>query len=264
MRAGLEAAMGRVMTSRRASDEFAADPNRFAATFTLTRAETASLIAMHDDLLDLMPGFVVKRRKSLVKVCRRTLSLLPPDERMRLLDEFCDDNPPQDQTRADWLAFANHLLSYLSTTRHERPDVVVDVATFDRARIQSMLHSRPLGVTPSATALDAFDVDRPLRFVAAARIDAYGRDLRAATRFDLETLLREPADPCTLVSFHDGTAESHRLMRLLPAVVAAVQTIHDTPGTTAAMAVAESVQPHRALNTLSRLVAAGAVQWQIC
>jgi hypothetical protein len=260
MRAALEAAMGLVISNARACEDFLSDPAGFATRFTLDHVEVESLVAMQDDLADLMPAFVVKRRQSLSTAFARTMRVLGDQCAGQALTTYVDDHPPPDRVRSDWVAFGDYLVEELDRRAADRRGrFVADVARFDRARAVAQQVTGPLGSTRVVVDLARPPKDRPLRFAEHASLDTYGWDLRTVGRFDPEAHGREPFDACTLMSFHAGSFAGPRLLRIPDAVVPALLAVRGEPGLRCGAAAATSKRARRALNTLTRLLEQGAL-----
>jgi hypothetical protein len=264
MRAALEAAMGSVITNPAACDEFVRDPAGFAAQYDLDPAEVASLLAMQDDLTDLMPGFVQKRRNTLRGSSVRTLQVLGPAG-WELLTGYLSHEAPHAMFREERLAFADFLVEHCVATAADREHgrFIADVARYERAIICSQHHSRPLG--SSASPPEPYgdpatvDPDRPLHLANGSSLESFGWDLRPIRSFTPQSPETAPADRCVLLFFHTGGRKGERISRIRPDCAPAIAMIADQPGTSTRAASAICMRPELAINTLRRLVSDGGI-----
>ena len=263
VRTELEAAMGAVITSTAACDEFIDDPDGFAARYDLDATEAVSLVEMQKDLAELMPSFVQKRRRSLRNSSRRTLNVLGRggDD---LLNEYTDREPTAHRLRDDWLRFAEFVVerteAVAATTAHG--SFVAEVARFERAMVFSLQHGRSLKTVPPAQRTPAdlgFEPDRPMQLASPAALEAFTWDLRAIRKFDPRTAESVHPDPCVLLFFHTGSSRGSKVLRVHPDCVPALDAIREAPGISARAASADCVRPRHALNTLAQLHSQGGV-----
>src|SRR5215471_13049872 len=149
VRSDLETAIGVVLTSRSARDMILEAPDSFAAHFDLVPAEAAALKVMATDLTTLMPGFVVKRERSLRRSFPVTLALLGA-EATPLVEDYSDAFAPVDSSLEEWLRFGDFLVEETRELASELPygDVIADVARFERLRLRSVIAEGPLWPEP--------------------------------------------------------------------------------------------------------------------
>ena len=255
--------MGRVITSPKARAEFAEDPSGFAAALGLDVDDANSLVAMSKDLTNLAPSFVLKRRRMLRGNARRTMDLLG-ERGNRLLTAYLVANPPRDRLQDEMCDFMDYVVERTAAIAGRNPDgpLIADMARYEALMVRARQTPRPLGERlPDSSNLQGFDILAGLRMAPGAGLGHFGWDLRAVRRFDPASITATPPDPCDLVIFQLPGSGQSRSIRLLPQAAIAVARIRDVPGTSAADASAELDRPARVIDTLARLRAQGALEW---
>jgi hypothetical protein len=222
-----------VITSRSASADCLADPRSFAARYDLEPEEIDSFVSMSQDLVALTPSFVTKRLRTLRGPFHRTLGLLDRRSR-RLVSSYMEAHPPPDLVQTDQRQFGEFLVKRASNLniRIEHGPVVADLARYEQLLNLVFWLAQPLrGAAGTAT---TFDQSTPLGLTDGARLAHFGWDLRQLRIFEPGSAASLPADPCDLVVFQGPPPVVTRSLRVHAPVMAALETIRQQPGTTAA------------------------------
>lgn len=264
MRVDLEAAMGHVITSHVARDDFLEDPLAFAAEYDLDATETSSLLAMRDDLAELTPQFVAKRQRMLTGSYPRTLGLLDAETAANLVEDYLEESAPIDPAQDDQRRFGEFLCEETATlaASTEAGDVVADMARFELLYQGVFWAATSPALSAPAAAAGSFDPDRPLRLQGTAAIGHFGWDFRLMKEFRPEIRKRLRPDPCHLLLFHTGQPRGHRVIRLQADQVAALQVVRDHPrGVSAVEACLGQPSTVSPSALLGRIFAQGALVW---
>lgn len=138
--------MGVLLTSARAARAAHADPAAYTASLDLDESDRAALIAMSGDLVGLSPGFVVKRKRMLANMARRTLALVG-HEAQHWLDEYVETHPPVELRDGDGERWLGWLVDRVATAASDlpHPGVVLDLARLDRQHLLSFRTPAPTG-----------------------------------------------------------------------------------------------------------------------
>jgi hypothetical protein len=263
MRSDLETAMGVALTSRSARDMVRDDPDSFAEHFNLAPAEAAALTLMASDLVDLMPGFVQKRERSLRQALRMTLGLLGNDEAADLIEDYSDAYAPVDSTAVDFLRFADFLVAETREIASRLPygDIIADVARFERLRMRSFTAEGPLWPAAEEVPLNPRQIDqsRPLWLHRSAAVEAFGWDVRNARTRDILGRLRP--DPANLLCFQRGDEGEGMTLRIDDEGARAVELIALRPGEMSASEIIETLGTSRSPEMLlGKLIAHGVIR----
>jgi hypothetical protein len=262
VRSDLETAIGVVLTSRSARDMILEAPDTFAAHFDLVPAEAAALKVMATDLTTLMPGFVVKRERSLRRSFPVTLTLLGP-EATPLVEDYSDAFAPVDSSLEEWLRFGDFLVEETQELASELPygDVIADVARFERLRLRSATTEGPLWPEPERVPLDPRRIDpgRALWVHRSATVETFGWDVRTVR--NAQVLPRLRPDRASLLCFQGGEEGEVVILRIDDEAARAVELIALRPGEVTAAEIGKLTGTSRPVEMLlGKLVAQGAVR----
>jgi hypothetical protein len=266
MRADLEDAIGRIITSRGACRSFASAPADFALSLGLDEADTEALVSMRAELLCLMPSFVNKRHKHLRRAWYRTLSQLG-ERAESILHEFTDHCRPTVVSKADQLAFGEFLLRRTALLRGslEHGAMIVDIARaerlINRAQWVAVPRLAPRSCTrPWLATKRSFDPEKPIRLDASASVDSFGWDLRSLVRYDPISITALQPDPCALLIYHTGNLVGVRIWRLRAGSARVVSELQRSDGGVTARELCRDIsRPQTVLEVLSRMHAEGIV-----
>jgi len=264
VRADLEAAMGHVITSHVARDDFLHDPLAFAAEYDLDATETSSLLAMRDDLAELTPQFIAKRQRMLTGTYPRTLGLLDAQTAAMLVEDYLEECAPVDPAQDDQRRFGEFLCEETAkmASSTEAGDVVADMARFELLYQSVFWAATSQALRTPAGVGGPFDPRRPLRLQGTAAIEHFGWDFRLLKEFLPATRHRLRPDPCHLLMFHTGQRRGHRVIRLQPDQVAVLHVVRDHPrGISADEACAGQPSAASPSALLGRIFAQGALVW---
>ena len=262
VRSDLETAIGVVLTSRSARDMILEAPDSFAAHFDLVPAEAAALKVMATDLTTLMPGFVVKRERSLRRSFPVTLALLGA-EATPLVEDYSDAFAPVDSSLEEWLRFGDFLVEETRELASELPygDVIADVARFERLRLRSATAEGPLWPEPEGAPLDPRRIDpgRALWLHRSAAVETFGWDVRTVRNAQILPRLRPGL--ANLLCFQGGEEGDVVILRIDDDAARAVELIALQPGEVTAAKIGELTGTSRSPEMLlGKLIAKSAVR----
>jgi hypothetical protein len=262
VRSDLETALGVVITSRSARDMILEAPDTFAAHFDLLPAEAAALKVMAADLVALMPGFVIKRERSLRRSFSVTLALLG-DEAAPLVEDYSDAFAPVDSGLAEWLRFGDFLVEETRELASELPygDIIAEVARFELLRLRAVTTEAPLWPEPEAEPLDPRRIDpgRALWLHRSAAVETFGWDVRTVRNAGMLPRLRP--DRANLLCFQRGETGEGVTLRIDDDTARAVELIALRPGEITAAQIGELTGTSRPAEMLvGKLIAQGAVR----
>jgi hypothetical protein len=254
--------MGVAVTSRSARDMLLEAPDTFAAHFDLVPAEAAALKVMAADLAALMPGFVVKRERSLRRSFPVTLALLG-DEGTPLVEDYSDAFAPVDSMLEEWLRFGDFVVEETRDLASELPygGIIADVARFERLRLRSVTTEGPLWPEPEREPLDPRRVDpgRALWLHRSAACETFGWDVRTVRTADILPRLRP--DRASLLCFQRGESGEGVTLRIDDEAARAVELIALRPGEVTGAQISELTGTSRPVEMLlGKLIAQGAVR----
>jgi len=237
-------------------------PDGFAAHFDLAPPEAAALKVMADDLATLMPGFVIKRERSLRRQFAITLALLGP-EAAPLVEDYSDAFAPADSSLGESLRFGDFLVEETRELASELPygDVIADVARFERLRLRSATTEGPLWPEPESTPLDPRRIEpgRPLWLHRSAACETFGWDVRTVRSPEILPRLR--ADCANLMCFQRGEEGELVILRIDDDAARAVELIALRPGEVTVAKIRELTGTSRSPEMLlGKLIAQGAVR----
>jgi hypothetical protein len=262
VRSDLETAIGVVLTSRSARDMILEAPDTFAAHFDLVPAEATALKVMADDLATLMPGFVIKRERSLRRSFAVTLALLGA-EASPLIEDYSDAFAPVDSSLQEWLRFGDFVVEETRELAAELPygDVIADVARFERLRLRSATTEGPLWPEPERDPLDPRRIDpgRALWLHRSAAVETFGWDVRTVRGPEILPRLRP--DRANLLCFQRGEEGEGATLRIDDEAARAIELIALRPGEATAAMIGELTGTGRSPEMLlGKLIAQGAVR----
>jgi hypothetical protein len=262
MREDLEVAMGVALTSRSACQCLLDEPSEFLELFELDEHETHLLRDMANDLAALMPGFVVKRERSLRRALQLSLELLG-DLGSGFIAGYCDAHPEVETMMPELVAFADFLIeeTRLAADSIDFGAIIVDSARFERLRLLSFGTPGPLWPQTASGKGTAASLHQQmvLSVHPSARWDRFGWDLRSLRSRD--DLWRMRVDPCVLLYFRWGAHGAQQAIRLDEETARAVDFLGGHPGTLSAADLCQEIGTERSPERLlGKLVTYGIVQ----
>jgi hypothetical protein len=262
MRSDLETAMGVALTCRSACAVLLENPLEYSDVFGLDNDEITTLTTMAADLAALMPGFVVKREKTLRRSLRLTLSLLG-DEATAYVEEYSDEVPGHEKLMGDMIGFAEFVIEKAQAAGSSLAygQIIVDVARFERLRLQCFGTGGALSISSPAPVPESKEFHHlgPLELHPSAVFDRFGWDLRSVR--GRRDLARMHEDPCFMVFFQWGNDGAIRTLRLDDVTSRAVEFLGQQPGALSAGELCRAVGTDRSpLALLGKLVRQGALR----
>jgi hypothetical protein len=262
MRADLELAMGRVITSGAAFRAFTTDPQGYAASYHLDCGETLMLMAMQDDLSKLMPQFVQKRLTALRKAWRRTMVMLGHQSR-HLLQQYTDRNAPTRDLKDDQGAFGEYLIAHLRRLASTSPDAVktLDIARAEQMINRSVWNTRSHNALRASHSRDTVNPEQPIRLSAGSDLGRFGWDLRWLRDSNRASPALWTPDRCVLLFYHTGTFDGIQILRLKRGTARAMWRLRDSDTAMSARQLCQDLlAPEHVLEVLSRFRASGIIE----
>ena len=258
--------MGAVITSRRERSACLADPRAYAGRVGLAAADVDAFAAMVPDLAALTDSFVNKRQGILRRALPHTFVLLGAPARA-LLADYTAGTPQTEALSDDPLGFGAALLQLAvdSAATVEAGPAIAELAAFELALCRAFWQPAALELVPerssARTAPEGFDRNRLLQLHPSVDVRHFDHDLRQLRSYTVTELSGLPPDPCHLLFFQNGQRRDPTILRLFPAVAAALARLREQGPQSAAELCSGVDQPGRILVTLARLQSQGVLEW---